>query len=80
MTAFDVTLGAGTRLVFFDLLAVGGARWPAVEGIEVGPVVGGVVRMHSVILGLGLRAEVLPSRAAFLTIDLAPFGLLGSLL
>jgi hypothetical protein len=78
--AFDVTLGAGVRVGYFDLLAIGGARWPDVGGVAVGPVAGGVIRMHSVVLGLGLRAEALPSRAAFLTIDLAPFGLLGSLL
>ena len=35
---------------------------------------------QSVILGLGVRVEALPSRAAFFTIDLAPLGLLGSLL
>lgn len=78
--SYDVTLGAGVNVWYFDLLAIGGARWPTVEGFGAGPIAGGVIRMNSVILGLGLRAEVLPSRAAFLTIDLAPFGLLGSLL
>jgi hypothetical protein len=78
--AFDITLGAGVKVWYFDLLAIGGARWPGVEGVSGGPIAGGVIRMDSVILGLGLRAEALPSRAAFLTIDLAPFGLLGSLL
>jgi len=78
--AFDITLGAGVKVWYFDLLAIGGARWPGVEGVAGGPIAGGVIRMHSVILGLGLRAEALPSRATFLTIDLAPFGLLGSLL
>jgi hypothetical protein len=78
--AFDVTAGAGVHVSYFDLLAIGGARWPEVGGVDAGPVVGGVIRIYSVILGLGLRAEVLPARAAFLTIDLAPFGLLGSLL
>jgi hypothetical protein len=79
-TAYDVTLGTGVRVSYFDLLAIGGARWPDVGGIDAGPVVGGVIRMHSVIWGLGLRVEALPTQAAFLTIDLAPLGLLGSLL
>ena len=79
-TAFDVTLGAGVSFSYFDLLGIGGARWPAVEGVEAGPVAGGEIRLDFMILGLGLRAEVLPSPAAFLTIDLAPFGILGSLL
>jgi len=78
--AFDVTLGAGVHVSYFDLLAISGARWPEVGGVATGPVAGGAIRMQSVIVGLGLRAEVLPARAAFLTIDLAPFGLLGSLL
>jgi hypothetical protein len=78
--AYDVTLGAGGHVLFFDMLAIGGARWPDVEGVAVGPVVGGVVRIQSVTLGLGLRVEALPARAAFLTVDLAPFGVLGSLL
>jgi hypothetical protein len=79
--AYDVTLGAGVEVAgFFDLLAIGGARWPEVEGVAAGPVAGGVIRAQTVILGLGLRAEVLPSPAAFLTIDLAPLGILGSLL
>jgi hypothetical protein len=77
---YDVTLGAGVHVGYFDLLAIGGARWPEVQGVEVGPVAGGVVRLHSVILGLGVRVEALPSRAAFFTLDLAPLGLLGSLL
>jgi hypothetical protein len=78
--AYDVTVGAGVRVSYFDLLGIGGVRWRAVEGVETGPVAGGVIRMHSVVLGLGLRFEALPSRAAFLTVDLAPLGLLGSLL
>ena len=78
--AYDVTLGAGRRVSFFDLLAIGGARWSDVEGVAAGPVLGGVVRLQSVTLGLGLRFEALPARAAFLTVDLAPFGVLGSLL
>ena len=79
--AYDVTLGAGVEVAgFFDLLAIGGARWPEVEGVAAGPVAGGVIRAQTVILGLGLRAELLPSPAAFLTIDLAPLGILGSLL
>jgi hypothetical protein len=77
---YDVTLGAGVRVGYFDLLAVSGARWPEAQGVKVGPVAGGVVRFHTVILGLGVRAEALPERAAFFTIDLAPLGLLGSLL
>ena len=78
--AYDATLGAGGHVLFFDLLAIGGVRWPDVEGVATGPVVGGVVRINSVTLGLGLRVEALPEQAAFLTIDLAPFGVLGSLL
>jgi hypothetical protein len=79
--AYDVTLGAGVEVGgFFDLLAIGGARWPAVEGVAVGPVVGGAIRAQTAILGLGVRVEALPSPAAFLTIDLGPLGLLGSLL
>jgi hypothetical protein len=77
---YDITLGAGVHVVYFDLLAVSGARWPEVQGVHVGPVLGGVARLHSTILGLGVRVEALPSRAAFFTIDLAPLGLLGSLL
>lgn len=77
---YDVTLGAGVRVGYFDLLAVSGARWPEAQGVKVGPIAGGVVRVHSVILGLGVRAEALPAPAAFLTVDLAPLGLLGSLL
>jgi hypothetical protein len=78
--AYDVTLGAGLGVFYFDLLAIGGTRWPDVEGVAAGPVVGGVVRLHSVTLGLGLRVEALPAHAAFLTVDLAPFGVLGSFL
>ncbi|HEX8108012.1 MAG TPA: hypothetical protein VF516_09810 [Kofleriaceae bacterium] len=77
---YDVTLGAGVHVAVFDLLAVTGARWPEAQGVQVGPVVGGVARLHSTIMGLGVRVEALPSRAAFFTIDLAPLGLLGSLL
>jgi hypothetical protein len=77
---YDITLGAGVHVVYFDLLAVSGARWPEAQGVHVGPVLGGVARLHSTILGLGVRVEALPSRTAFFTIDLAPLGLLGSLL
>lgn len=77
---YDVTLGAGVHIAFFDLLGIGGVRWPEAQGVHVGPVLGGVARVNSVILGLGVRVEALPSRAAFFTIDLAPLGLLGSLL
>lgn len=78
--AYDATLGAGLHVFYFDLIGFAGARWPDVEGLAAGPVVGGVARLQSVTLGLGLRVEALPARAAFLTIDLAPFGVLGSLL
>jgi hypothetical protein len=77
---YDVTLGAGVHVVYFDLLAVSGVRWPEAQGVHVGPVLGGVARLHSTILGLGVRVEALPSRTAFFTVDLAPLGLLGSLL
>jgi hypothetical protein len=76
----DVTLGAGIQLWYFDLLAIGGARWPEVQGVNTGPVAGGVVRVQTTILGLGLRVEALPAKTAYLTVDLAPLGLLGSLL
>lgn len=78
--AYDATLGAGGHVLFFDMLAIGGVRWPDVGGVATGPVVGGVLRINSVTLGLGLRVEVLPKQAAFFTVDLAPFGVLGSLL
>src|SRR5262249_44975113 len=71
----DITRGAGVHVVYFDLLAVGGARWPEAQGVHVGPVLGGVARLHSTILGLGVRVEALPSPAAFFTLDLAPLGL-----
>jgi hypothetical protein len=77
---YDLTLGAGVHVAYFDLLAISGARWPEAQGVHVGPVLGGVARLHSVIFGLGVRVEALPSRTAFFTIDLAPLGLLGSLL
>lgn len=76
----DVTLGAGVQLWLFDLLAIGGARWPEVQGVNTGLVAGGVVRVQTTILGLGLRVEALPAKTAYLTVDLAPLGLLGSLL
>jgi hypothetical protein len=76
----DVTLGAGLQLWYFDLLAIGGARWPEVQGVNTGLVAGGVIRAQITILGLGLRVEALPAKTAYLTVDLAPLGLLGSLL
>jgi hypothetical protein len=76
----DVTLGAGVQLSVFDLLAIGGARWPEVQGVNTGPVVGGVVRLQTMILGFGVRVEALPARTAYFTVDLAPLALLGSLL
>jgi len=78
--AYDATFGAGLHVFYFDVLAIGGARWPDVDGVAAGPIAGGVVRLQSVTLGLGVRVEALPARAAFLTVDLAPFGVLGSLL
>lgn len=76
----DVTLGAGVQAFVFDVLAIGGARWPEVQGVNSGLVAGGVIRLQTTILGLGLRVEALPAKTAYLTVDLAPFGLLGSLL
>lgn len=76
----DVTLGAGVRLSVFDLLAITGARWPEVTGVNVGPVFGGVIRFQTTVLGLGLRVEAQPARTAYLTVDLSPLGLLGILL
>ena len=76
----DVTLGAGVQLSVFDLLAIGGARWPEVEGVTTGLVAGGVIRVQTTVLGLGLRVEALPVKTAYLTVDLAPLGLLGILL
>lgn len=78
--AYDVTAGAGVNVWNFDLLAIGGARWPEVEGVAAGPVAGGVVRLQSVTFGFGVRVEALPARAGFFTIDVAPLGVLGSLL
>jgi hypothetical protein len=78
--AYDVTLGAGIRVGYFDLLAVSGARWHDAAGVALGPVAGGVARLHGTTVGLGVRVEALPSRAAFLTVDVSPLGLLGSLL
>jgi hypothetical protein len=48
--------------------------------VNSGLVAGGVVRVQTTILGLGLRVEALPAKTAYLTVDLAPLGLLGSLL
>ena len=78
--AYDVTVGAGMHVWYFELLAISGARWPELGGVAAGPVAGGVVRLQTVTFGFGVRVEALPARAGFFTIDVAPLGVLGSLL
>lgn len=81
VTAYELGGGAGYRLFGpVDAMLLGGLRLPTTSDNSAEPLLGATVRVTGVILGLGLRFEVLPHQAAFFTIDVAPLGVLGALL
>lgn len=78
--AYDLVGGGGLRLLNISLVGFGGTRLSRAAAVPALPVAGGLAHLDAGWWGVGVRYEVLPIPGWALTVDVAPFALLGDLL